>query len=609
MLKSRLLPTLVTIAFATAVPAFAQAASTEADRSHGDNMVAALTDGAALGRAGREIPVPTVLSASDVSAYQKALDLDAHGQWAASDREIAHLHNQILVGHILARRYLSDSYHPKAEELKTWLTRYQDFPETPDVYALAKKRLGKKFHPAGLATSSHAPDAAIDPDDADWTNFTIDSRAQRSPAEKNRIQSIKNGFRTKVANGKYDSAVDLLNAPESVRLLAPSDTDELKTVLAIALFDQGRDGDATYWAEQAAERSGDVLPEADWVAGLALWRQDQRADAAHHFEAVANAQGISNWLSSAGAFWAARANLAAKRPEVVNHWLQQAALYPRTFYGLLARRALGLDIQFSWDDRPFTDLDSDALLRIPGAVRAMALLQLGERSLAEDEMIGIAGGASPGLAQSLLAFARAADMPSLTVTLGRAVSSNDGRRHDAAFYPLPAWQPKGGWTVDRALVLAFARQESGFNPHAHSPAGAIGLMQLMPATARALGANGPLTDPDVSLQVGQHFLRQLITDDGIRGNLMLVAAAYNSGPTCAARWMQTIHHENDALLFMESIPTDETRVFVQRVLTNFWAYRSRLGRTSPSLDALAAGGWPLYDGTGSGVPSVKYVKD
>ena len=348
--------------------------------------------------------------------------------------------------------------------------------------------------------------------------------------------------------------------------------------MAIALFNEGRDGDAVYWAEQAAERSGDVLPEADWVAGLALWRQDQRADAVHHFEAVANAQGISNWLSSAGAFWAARANLAAHRPEVVNHWLQQAALYPRTFYGILARRALGLDVQFTWDDRPFTDVDADALQRIPTAQRAMALLQIGEKGLAEDELRDLAIGASPGLAQSLLAFARAADMPSLTVSLGRAVSSRDGRLHDAAFYPLPAWSPQGGWSVDRALVLAFARQESGFNPRARSPAGAVGLMQLMPATARAMGATGPLTDPDVSLQAGQRYHPPPAGRRVDPGNLMLLAASYNCGPAAAQRWMQTIRHKDDALLFMESIPTQETRVFVERVLTNFWAYRSRLGQ-------------------------------
>ena len=606
MLRSRLLPTLVTLALAAASPALAGAAPSEGP--NGDNMFAALSNGAA-GRIGREVPIPQLLTAGDVAAYRSAFDLEARGQSAAADRDIAHVRDQALVGHFLARRYLSDSYRAKPEELKSWLAHYAELPEASDVYALASKRLGPKFRAAGFATPAHQADAAVDPDDADWSNFTIDSGVKRTPAERNRVEALKAAFRYKAHNDKFDSAVELLNSPEAVRLFAPADVDELKTVMAITLFNEGRDGDAVYWAEQAADRSGDVLPEADWLAGLALWRQNERAEAAHHFEAVANAQGVSNWMVSAAAFWAARANLAAHRPEVVNHWLQQAALYPRTFYGLLARRALGLDVQFSWDDRPFTDVDSEVLLRVPGARRAMGLIEIGERGLAEDEMRSLVPGASPGLAQSLLAFARAAEMPSLTVALGRAVSSRDGRFHDAAFYPLPAWQPNGGWTVDKALVLAFARQESGFNPRAHSSAGAVGLMQLMPATARAMGATGSLTDPSVSLQVGQKFLRHLMSDDSINGNLMLLAASYNCGPTAVTRWMQNIQHKDDALLFMESIPVQETRVFVERVLTNFWAYRSRLGRASPSLDALAAGGWPIYDGTGSGVPSVRHVKD
>ncbi len=605
MLQSRLLPTLVTLALAMASPAVAGAAAP--DGSHGDNMIAALSSGD-IARIGREVPIPQNLGSSDEILYRHAFEAQGRGQWAVAEKDIARVHNPLLVGHLLARHYLNDA-GAKPEDLKAWLRHYADLPEAQDIYTLAAKRLGSKFRAAGFTAPSHKADAAIDPDDADWTNFTIDSRAQRTPAERNRVVAIKDAFRNKIRAGKYDAAVELLNSPESARLFAPVDADELKTAIAIALFDDGRDGDAVYWAEQAAERSGDVLPEADWVAGLALWRQDQRGDAVRHFEAVANAQGISNWLSSAGAFWAARANLAAHRPEVVNHWLQQAALYPRTFYGILARRALGLDVEFTWDDRPFTDVDAETLQRIPTAQRAMALLQIGEKSLAEDELRDLAGGASPGLAQSLLAFSRAADMPSLTVALGRTVSSRDGRAHDAAFYPLPAWTPTGGWTVDRALVLAFARQESGFNPRARSPAGAVGLMQLMPATARAMGASGPLTDPYVSLQAGQRFIHHLLTDDSIKGNLMLLAASYNCGPAAAQRWMQTIRHKDDALLFMESIPTQETRVFVERVLTNFWAYRSRLGKASPSLDSLAAGGWPIYDGTGAGVPSVRHVKD
>jgi soluble lytic murein transglycosylase-like protein len=588
-------------------PALAGITSTEGP--NGDNMLAALSNEAAAGRAGREIPLPQLLTSSDEAAYKNAFDLEARGLFQAADHEMGRLGDQTLVGHLLAQRYESDTYKVKPDELKSWLARYADLPEAPELYAIASKKLGNKLHAAGIVAPARQLDAAIDRDDADWSNFTIDSGVKRTPAERNRVEAIKVSFRNKVRSEKFDAAVELLNSAEAVRLLAPADVDELKTVMAITLFSEGRDGDAVFWAEQAAERSGDVLPEADWVAGLALWRQNLRAESARHFEAVANSDSISSWMTSAGAFWAARANLAAHHPELVNHWLQQSALYPRTFYGLLARRALGLDVQYSWDDRPFTDVDADTLLRIPGARRALALLQVGQRALAEDEMRSLAPGANPSVAQSMLAFARAADMPSLTVMLGRAVSSRDGRYHDAAFYPMPAWQPTGGWTVDKALVLAFARQESGFDPHAHSPAGAVGLMQLMPATARAMGANGPLTDPGVSLQIGQKFLRRLMTDATINGNLMLLAASYNCGPAAAQRWLLTIQHKDDALLFMESIPVQETRVFVERVLTNFWAYRSRLGRISPSLDALAAGEWPLYDGTGTPVSSVRHVKD
>jgi soluble lytic murein transglycosylase-like protein len=133
-------------------------------------------------------------------------------------------------------------------------------------------------------------------------------------------------------------------------------------------------------------------------------------------------------------------------------------------------------------------------------------------------------------------------------------------------------------------------------------------MQLIPATARSTGA-GKLTDPQVNLELGQRYVRHLLKDETVKGNLLLLTASYNSGPTNVARWLQTIHHNGDALLFMESIPVRETRVFVERVMTNFWAYRNHLGQTSPSLDAIAAGAWPLYDGAASKVQVVKHVKN
>jgi soluble lytic murein transglycosylase-like protein len=320
-----------------------------------------------------------------------------------------------------------------------------------------------------------------------------------------------------------------------------------------------------------------------------------RAASAHHFEMVANAPGKSSWTVAAGAFWAARANLAAHKPQVVNHWLQQAASYPRTFYGLLARRALGQDIEYSWESHPFTEADAEVLKKMPAAQRALALIQLGDRQSAEDELRLILPTAGPALASSLLAVANDGNLPGLALQASSTLAERDGKLRDAGDYPLPDWKPNSGWSIDRALLLAIAKQESGFNPHARNPSGALGLMQLMPATARTLGASGKLTDPRINLDLGQRYVRRLLDADGVKGNLLALAAAYNVGPGTVSHWMQTIKPGDDALLFLESMPFRETRSLVVHVMTNFWAYRNRFGQSSPSLDAVAAGRWPMYD--------------
>ncbi|MEX2454170.1 MAG: lytic transglycosylase domain-containing protein, partial [Rhodospirillaceae bacterium] len=82
----------------------------------------------------------------------------------------------------------------------------------------------------------------------------------------------------------------------------------------------------------------------------------------------------------------------------------------------------------------------------------------------------------------------------------------------------------------------------------------------------------------------------------IGGDLLLLAAAYNGGPGNLKKWQRRAERNSytDALMFIESIPARETRIFVERVLSNLWMYRERLGEPTPSLDALAAGERPIY---------------
>ncbi|MHA1598537.1 MAG: lytic transglycosylase domain-containing protein, partial [Alphaproteobacteria bacterium] len=80
----------------------------------------------------------------------------------------------------------------------------------------------------------------------------------------------------------------------------------------------------------------------------------------------------------------------------------------------------------------------------------------------------------------------------------------------------------------------------------------------------------------------------------IKGDLFLMATAWNGGPGNLNKWRRATDDMNDPLFFIESIPSRETRIFVERVLTNLWIYRDQLGQPSPSLDAIASGQWPVY---------------
>lgn len=545
-----------------------------------------------IGREARIAPLPQPLSASDVAIYKRAFALADEGQYAAAEREADKASDDLLKGHILARRYLAEGVRPKYQELRAWMAEYADLPEAEDVYALATRKGVRGFGAIKAPVRGFLKGTGIDTSDdgANWEAgvFDVDRGSPKARALKTKVRAL-------LRKNDPAAALALMTGPQA-KALDRLDMDELKLALATDHYASGRDAEAAVWASQVAERSGAEMPAADWVAGLALWRLGKPEQARAHFENVANADQSSPWMVSAAAFWAARSNLVSRRPEVVNHWLEVAATYPRTFYGLLARQTLGYETLFSWDTPPFTEGDADMLSRVPGTRRALALVQLGDRQGAEDELRKVYPRATKALRQSMLVLAQAGEMPALAVRLG---GIGPGGMNDAAAFPLPEWAPRGGWQVDKALVFAFVRQESSFNPRARSAMGASGLMQLMPATAAAIGGQhvtGKLADPELNLAVGQKYLSKLMAEDPVNGNLLLLAAAYNAGPGKLSQWLASIKYNDDPLLFIESLPSRETRSFVERVMTNYWVYRARMGQQSPSLEAVATGVWPLYEG-------------
>ena len=128
-------------------------------------------------------------------------------------------------------------------------------------------------------------------------------------------------------------------------------------------------------------------------------------------------------------------------------------------------------------------------------------------------------------------------------------------------------------------------------------------MQLLPSTASFIASDrslqkqqrDKLLEQDLNLALGQRYVQHLMEQGDIRGNLMLTVTAYNGGPGNLSKWMKAMGAVTDPLLFIEKIPVFETRDFAERLLANFWIYHARLGLTSPSLDNLAGGYWPIYE--------------
>jgi len=387
------------------------------------------------------------------------------------------------------------------------------------------------------------------------------------------------------------------------RTLGRTGVDLARTHIASGWFFHG-DGKRAYTlAHAAAKRSGTRLPYAHWIAGLSAYRLGKYTEAADHFETVALSSKITGFDHAAAAFWAARANMTGQRPDRVSRWLEMAAGQPRSFYGIIARRWLGEKSPFDWQPPVLTRERLEHVTTENSGRRALALLEAGLNVRAGRELRFLAGSKNTELTQSLIALADKLSLPMVSYRAGAALIGNSDTLPAVALYPLPEWKPREGFRVDRALIFAFMRQESAFNVRARSSVGARGLMQLMPATAGFIAQRrfrgkqrNQLYDPALNISLGQKYILHLLENNHIDGDLLLLAAAYNGGPGNLKKWQRRARKGayTDALMFIESIPARETRIFIERVLSNLWMYRERLGEPAPSLDALAAGERPVY---------------
>ncbi|ARS26758.1 lytic transglycosylase domain-containing protein [Sphingomonas sp. KC8] len=381
--------------------------------------------------------------------------------------------------------------------------------------------------------------------------------------------------------------------------LSPDALTELQQRVAWSYFLVGDDAAARRVAASARVGQGDWAVQADWVAGLAAWRQQDCAAAANAFSAVA-ARSRDTEMTAAGLFWAARAEMACGTPEKVQARLRTAARMTETFYGLLADAALGRVPPAREMGPAFIQADWTTISKRSNARIAAALAEIGESGMADTVLRHQARIGDCLDHEALMHLAAKLGLPGTQIWLSQ--NGPAGAQISASSrYPAPEWTPQGGWRVDKSLIFAHALQESQFRADAVSPAGARGLMQVMPGTAQLIArrkgeAVGSLSDPRTNIEYGQFYLEELRDASGTGGLLPKVIAAYNAGPGSVVKWNERRRDNGDPLLFIESIPFRETRGYVAIVLRNYWMYQRQAGEQSASLKAMAQGMWPRFPG-------------
>lgn len=535
------------------------------------------------------------LSGRDEKIYEDIFALQAEAKFKDADDLIAKLRDTRLLGHVLEQRYGHPSYKTSFMELKTWLDHYSDHPGAADFYDLAQKRRPAKDKtplkkPDQLAQIAHLREAS-----AQWgQSYTAD--VKRTAQQRKDIYALKQEVMAQTTDARLTYALKLLENDPRATLMTPTERDILKSQIAISYYYMGDSAAAYRVASQTISRSGKAVPLSAWIGGLISWREGNYKRAAEFFEKTGASPYASGWMAAAGSFWAARSHMRAGNFKAVTPWLEKAHAHPRTFYGLLATRALGRDSNFNWDLPDYTTAHQTMISNVPAGARAIALVEVGQRALAQNELLRLDTVENPELLTALLAYAEHAQLPKLSLRLANILSNNETRFYDAALYPDGPWKPESGFKLDPALVYAIIRQESTFNPTAKSPKGALGLMQVMPATAKHVGLEDQeaLLQPAVNLDVAQNYILELFERPAIQGDLVKLLVAYNAGPTNLANWSESLKAENDPLLFIESVPMAETRAYIEKVMANYWMYQRRAGLQTPSLDRLAQGMWVSY---------------
>ncbi|MDG2244061.1 MAG: transglycosylase SLT domain-containing protein [Rhodospirillaceae bacterium] len=432
-----------------------------------------------------------------------------------------------------------------------------------------------------LMTSSYGVDAAID---------KVPERLKSDPG------LIYNRLKWRNKRRRYESAAKLLPDSENDAVRPDLWWRERHILTREALSN----GNITKAYQIAANNNAtDALSifESEWLAGwIQLQFLEDPEASLPHFYRVYDAVAFPVSLSR-GAYWIGRAIESAGDTELARNWYQKAAVHITTYYGQLALAKLTGDTfpQLPLDPLPtISERSSFHQSRLAQVVRMLA--EVNNKDHLRTFVLAAAKSSDFATERHL-----AAEMVSKfnREDLGVWIARRAAQDHITLVkfgYPVPDYAYPN--SPEKPLLLAITRQESNFDVAARSPVGARGLMQLMPATARAVSRqmrerydrNALTNDPTYNIMLGSKYLGDLI--DQFDGSYIMAIAAYNAGPYRVKRWIREFGDprkaEVDPIDWIEQIPFTETRNYVQRVMENLQVYRAVMSNSQQLAKTLPA---------------------
>ena len=535
---------------------------------------------------------PQILSENDVKVYQEMFSLQRQLKRTQVVRLISQLDDKnILMGHLIAERLLHSRTKALYSDLQTWLSRYHDHPQAWRIWRLANSR-----QPKGQSHRKPSTNGLLSMAQYSNPDGEIETERDARPSRKrtSKLRELQR-YRT---SGQYNKSSAELQKKAVRNLLGEKTHTNVSLRLAQQMLNEGVFEEAIKLAEHIENVSSLMNPQALWIQGLAFYQLQEFEKAGGMFRKMSmNLTSKRSRYYTRSAFWAGRSYEKLGRRSMAQVFYGMAAQSPYSFYGLLAHEKLGTPPLLNWQEPYFNPEQRNDIFSDQGIKRAIALSQIGEHEMAQLEIKAAYSRIPYGYDESLLALALKLKLPSVALTLAQNLREQ-GQTYLVGLYPDAVWAPLSGFRLDKSLLYAIARQESAFMPSVRSSAGARGLMQIMPGTAKHIRdiqrrqrfSTGQLYDPAVSMELGQDYLEHL--DETFSGNLLKMLAAYNAGPKNIEEWEERGITSHDPVMFIERIPFSETRKYVKVVMANLWLYRQYHYGQSPTMAFLAKDIWP-----------------